>query len=136
MDQKIWISPYSKSLSVVTNTTADINSRVKAIRSLAEHWGSDVKSVFFDTLNIAGDSNDVKKEIANILRIHPTDESFVALFTCLQSAGDTELKNYISKILQIRNPKGSTIELDDETSEVILKTHEWELWMKKQGLIK
>lgn len=136
MDQKIWISPYSKSLSLVTNTTADVSSRIKAVRSLAEHWGSDVKSVFFDALNIGGDASDVKKEIANILRLHPTDESFVALFTCLQSAGDMELKNYISKILKIRNPKGSTIELDDDTATVILKTQEWEAWMKKLGLLK
>lgn len=130
MDQKIWISPFSKILEIVKDPTAASENRIKAIRSLADRWGSDAKMVFFDVLLTDGENFEVKKEIANLMRSRPTDENFKTLVDALRTSTDRQFQYTLSKILRVRNPKGPIIEEEDDKSLAAKKISDWVNWRK------
>lgn len=130
MDPNIWISPHAKTLQIITDITAPVDNRIKAVRSLTDAWGPNTKYVLHDIVLTPSEHLDLKKDIISQMRMRPTDENFKVLVDSLRTTDDLEILNYTTKALRVRNPKGPIVELEEPKSEAEKKIGEWVKWRK------
>lgn len=128
MSQTIWISPYDKTLRMISDTTANTDKRHQAIASLTDNWGPDVKYAFHSLLLNSNEDVSIRKKIVSVLRNYPSDENFKVLVLSLNTSNDNSFLYLVTKTLRVRNPNGPVIQ-DEDTPEVTKqKISEWVKW--------
>lgn len=130
MSQKIWISPYEKTLQIISDTKATPDARIKAVRELSGRWGPDLNYVLREVILSGDDNVEVKKDIASLMRSRPTADNFKTLVDSLKTSSDQEFLGHITKVLRVRNPKGPVIVATDSDEDVQKKIKEWTAWRK------
>ncbi|MCB0350994.1 MAG: hypothetical protein KDD38_07410 [Bdellovibrionales bacterium] len=131
MSQRIWISPLEKTLRIIRDPLANLDTRTKALRELSKHWGPDLNYVLREVVLTGGDNVEIKKDIVNLLRSRPTDENFKVLVDVLKTSTDQAFLYTVTKALRVRNPKGPIILETDHDDVVKSKINEWTLWRRQ-----
>lgn len=130
MSQTIWISPHDKTLRLITDPTAKSEKRIQNIRNLVDNWGPDVKYAFHGVLLTAGEETNIRQELVTVLRNYPSDENMRVLVYALRTTEDHRLLHQLTKTLLVRNPKGPTIQEDDDEQVRHKKINYWFDWAK------
>src|SRR5690606_28461612 len=110
--------------------TATQGARLKAATAVFDRWVPDVKAVFYEVVLDTEDDVNLRRDLAALLKQKPTDENFKVLVQMIQKEQDFGLLNHVTKILRIKNPKGSVIQLDDDDATKEKKSREWQAWAR------
>ncbi len=130
MKPEMWISPYEKTLRMITDARAPVEKRVQAVRALVDNWGPDIKYAFHGVLLNEAENARVRREIVLVLRNYPSDDNFRVLAYALKATNDGDLLFTLTKTLRIRNPKGPVIEENDADDVIQQKITAWMTWAK------
>lgn len=128
MSQTIWISPYDKTLRMISDPTVNANKRSQAIFNLADNLSPDVKYAFHALLLKEGEDLNIRKKIVSILRNYPSDENFKVLVFALHTSKEPSFLSLVTKTLRVRNPKGPVVQNDDTAEDTEKKISFWKKW--------
>ena len=133
MSTDLWRDRHAVGLATVKDSTQPPDNRARAVHQMGTAWSQAIKLVFHKIMLDPEENPRVKEEVAYAMRKKPTTENFAILIRSLEKTEDIELLHKITKILRIRNRKGSVIQITSSEEEVQKIIREWKKWWREKG---
>jgi hypothetical protein len=121
-------SPNAQEIALLRKTDTPEEERLALLKKLAGNYNSDIKHTVQELVMSREESIEIKRQAAQIIKYHPTDESMIVLARALTKTEDPELLHAMTDALRVKNRQGPRISTTDQPSQIEKKVQEWQKW--------
>lgn len=121
-------SPNAAELAKLRNSDTPEEERIALMKKLAGAYNSDIKHAVQELVMKNNESAEIKRQAAQVIRHHPTDDSILVLARALLKSNDPEVLRVMTDALRVKNPKGPRISSLDSPAEIENKIQTWQKW--------
>lgn len=134
MSPEKWTDPQSAKIRVLKDANADSQVRKQALDDLGSYWSRSLKLALQELIVDADVPSDVKLDVIEKLRRHPSDDTVGVAVDALFMTQDRLVQRRLIRILRTRK-RGPTIDPDIESTKDQETLNFWKNW-KKSGFKK